>query len=85
MDMGPNGPWRTPVRESNKKIAQDERVYHIGGGFTTDAQIGYSNVIGNGGKIARPQSRTMRPASAKVRPMNPTRQSAQLNLKGTYK
>jgi len=37
MDMGPNGPWRTPVRESNKGIARDERVYHIGGGFTTDA------------------------------------------------
>jgi hypothetical protein len=68
--MGPNGPWRTPVRESNKNIPRDERVYHIGGGFTTDANtIGYTNTTGIGGMMARPQSGSLRPSSAKIKPM----------------
>jgi len=84
--MGPNGPWRTPIRESNKKIARDERVYHIGGGFTTDAQtIGYTNTTGIGGTIARPQSGTLRPASAKTRQLVSNRQSVQLKLAGSWK
>ena len=71
MDMGPSGPWKTPVRESNGAIARDERVYHMGGGF--DSNTIHVQTSGIGGSASRAN---MRPGSAKIsRPMHSNRKS----------